>query len=156
MPIERTLIIIKPDAVNRAIVGEIMHRFERKGLKIIGMKFTHLTEKQLHDHYAHHKSKPFFPMLVEFMRQTPTVLMVLEGVGVIEICRTLCGATHGARALPGTIRGDYSVSTQSNIVHASENAKAAEEEIKRFFNNNELFEYERIDSEILYSEDELE
>ncbi len=152
---ERTLIIIKPDAINRAIVSEIMHRFERKGLKIVGMKMARLTEAQLHEHYVHLKGKPFFPSLVEFMRETPTVLMVLEGIGVIEICRNLCGATHGAKALPGTIRGDYSVSTQSNVVHASESQKIAEEEIKRFFGKNELFEYERIDSELLYSEDEM-
>lgn len=156
LKMERTLIIIKPDAMNRTIVGEIIHRFERKGLKIIGMKMAHLTEKQLHEHYAHLKGKPFFPMLVEFMQETPTILMVLEGVGVVEICRNLCGATHGAKALPGTIRGDYSVSTQSNVVHASESPKFAEEEIKRFFSKEELFTYEKIDSEILYSESELE
>ena len=151
---ERTLIIIKPDAVNRTIIGDIIHRFELKGFKIIGMKMTHLTPKLLKEHYAHHATKSFYPRLEKFMSQCPTVLMVLEGNGVVEAVRVMCGPTHGLKALPGTIRGDYSLSMQNNIVHTSDDVEAAKQEIARFFKPEELFDYNRIDTEMLYSEEE--
>lgn len=152
---ERTLIILKPDAVNRTIVGEITHRFERKGLKIVAMKMVHFDEKILEEHYEHHKKKPFFKKLAEFMRSTPCVLLVLEGNSVVDVVRKLAGPTHGAEASPGTIRGDYSLSNQSNIVHASDSVESAEKEIKRFFKDDEIFDYKRIDTEFLYSSDEI-
>ena|SRR3989344_1184661 len=151
---ERTLIIVKPDGVNRCMVGEIIHRFERKGLKIVGMKMAHLDEEILGEHYAHHKDKPFYRSLVKFMMHAPSLLMVLEGNHVVDVVRKMAGETHGAKALPGTIRGDYSLSQQANIVHASDSVETAKKEIKRFFRDNELFDYDRIDTEMIYAEEE--
>ncbi len=155
MALERTLVIIKPDAVNRGLIGEIIHRFERKGLKIIGLKMVHLKDKELEEHYAHHRGKPFFKHLVEFMKLSPTVLMVLEGNEAISVVRKMAGPTFGVEAPPGTIRGDFSMSISHNIVHASDSPQTAKEEIKRFFKKSELFPYERIDWSILYSEEDL-
>ena len=115
---------------------------------------SHLKDEILDVHYSHLADKSFFPRLKEFMKHSPTILMVLEGLNAVEVVRQLAGETHGAKALPGTIRGDLSMSTQSNVIHASEDVKAAEEEIKRFFNDDELFLYERVDFEILYADDE--
>ncbi|MFC1733246.1 nucleoside-diphosphate kinase [candidate division KSB1 bacterium] len=151
---ERSLIIIKPDAVNRTIMGEIIHRFERKGLKIVGMKMSHLDEETLGEHYSHHVGKPFYKNLVKFMMHCPALMIVLEGNDVVEVVRKIAGETHGAKALPGTIRGDYSLSTQCNIVHASDSVENAKKEISRFFKDNELFDYNRIDTEMIYAEDE--
>lgn len=151
---EKTLVIMKPDAVNRGIVGEVLHRFERKGLKIVGMKMTHLKDEILDVHYAHHKDKPFFERIKNFMKSAPSLLIVLEGNDAIEVVRKMAGPTKGSEALPGTIRGDYSMSTQNNIVHASDSKKTAEEEIWRFFNEDEIFPYQRIDWEMVYSVDE--
>ena len=155
MIVEKTLIIIKPDAVNRYLIGEIIGRFERKGLKILGMKMLHLDDELLGEHYAHIKDKPFFPRLKDFMQHSPSIVMALEGLNAITVVRQLAGETHGAKALPGTIRGDLSMSTQSNVVHASDSPEAAEAELKRFFKPEEIFEYTRIDSEILYADDEV-
>jgi nucleoside-diphosphate kinase len=152
---EQTLIIIKPDALNRTVVGEIIHRFERKGLKIVGMKMTHLTEDVLEEHYSHLKDKPFYPILMKFMQAAPSLLMILEGNNVVEVVRKMAGPTHGAEAEAGTIRGDYSLSNQNNVVHASDSVENAEKEIKRFFKPEEIFDYKRIDTEMIYSEQEL-
>ncbi len=154
MASEQTLVIIKPDALTRGIVGSILGRFEQKGLKIIACKLTHLSEAQLHEHYAHHKAKPFFPGLIEFMRSAPSIVVALEGNNVVDIVRRMCGETSGAKAGPGTIRGDYSLSNQNNIVHASDSVDAAKVELKRFFKDDELFHYHRIDYEMLYAKDE--
>lgn len=154
MPLQRTLVIIKPDALNRNLVGEIIHRFERKGLKIIGMKMMKLSEEILNEHYAHHAEKPFFEALKQFMQKAPVILLVIEGNNAIDVVRRLCGETDATRALPGTIRGDFALSVQCNIVHASDSAETAEKEIKRFFKEDEIFPYTKIDSEILYSEEE--
>lgn len=151
---ERTLIIIKPDAVNRTIVGEIIKRFEQKGLKIAGMKMSHLDEKTLGEHYSHHAGKPFYKGLVKFMMTCPSLLIVLEGNNSVEVVRRMAGETHGAKAMPGTIRGDYSLSNQCNAVHASDSVETANKEIKRFFRDNELFEYSRVDTEMIYAVDE--
>lgn len=151
---EKTLIIIKPDAINRSLVGEVMHRFERKGYKIVGMKMAKLKDKELEEHYAHLKDKPFFGELIKYMQKTPTLLMVLEGSNVVDVCRKMAGPTYGVEALPGTIRGDFSLSKQNTIIHASENKKLAEQEIKRFFKPEEIFEYDKIDFEMIYSEEE--
>ena len=154
MEIEKTLIIVKPDAVNRALVGEIVGRFERKGLKIIGMKMLHIHDELLEDHYSHLKDKPFFPSIKNYIQYSPTIVMVLEGLSAVTVVRNLAGETHGAKALPGTIRGDLSMSMQSNVVHASDSIESAKAEIERFFKEDELFSYTRIDSEILYANDE--
>jgi nucleoside-diphosphate kinase len=154
MIIEKTLVIIKPDAVNRSLIGEILSRFEKKGLKILALKMTYLSSEVLDEHYGHLKAKPFFPRIKEFMQHAPSILLILEGLDAINVVRKLAGETHGAKALPGTIRGDLSISTQSNVVHASDSKESAEIEIRRFFSENELFTYKRIDSDILYAEDE--
>ncbi|MCK9292495.1 MAG: nucleoside-diphosphate kinase [archaeon] len=152
---ERSLIIFKPDSLNRALVGEILHRFERKGLKIIGMKMTYLDDDLLGQHYFHLKDKPFFPRLKRFMQSAPSIVAVLEGNNVIEVVRNLVGVTRGYEALSGTVRGDYSLSGQCNVIHASDSPVNAELEISRFFNHDELFNYEKIDLEYIYAEDEL-
>ena len=156
MKIEKTLVIIKPDAVNRSLIGQIISRFERKGLKIVGLKTILLDDAILDEHYSHLSDKAFFPRLKDFMKQSPSIVMVLEGLNAVEVVRLAAGETHGAKALPGTIRGDFSISTQSNVIHASEDQKAAESEIKRFFKEDELFVYERMDYQILYADDERE
>lgn len=151
---ERTLIIIKPDAINRGLIGEVIHRFERKGLKIVGMKMAHLSEKILEEHYSHLVSKPFFPSIKRFMRSAPSVLMVLEGRKVVDVVRKMAGVTEGTEALPGTIRGDFSLSLQNTIIHASDSAETAKKEVKRFFTDSEIFEYTKVDSEMIYSDSE--
>jgi nucleoside-diphosphate kinase len=151
---ERTLIIFKPDALNRALVGEILHIFERKGLKIVGMKMIYLTDDILEDHYFHHKDKPFFPRIKKFMKSAPSICCVLEGNNAVTVVRNLSGVTRGYEASAGTIRGDYSLSGQCNIVHASDSLVSADIEIARFFKDNELFDYEKIDLNFIYAEDE--
>src|SRR3989338_7867465 len=140
--IEQTLILIKPDAINRGLLGEIVHRFERKGLKIVAMKIMHL------------KDKPFFPGVKKFMQASPTVIMVVEGFEAVEIARLMCGPTKASQAPAGTIRGDYALSVQSNVVHASDSKETARQEIKRFFKKEEVLEYDKIDFELLLAPDE--
>lgn len=151
---DRTLIIIKPDAINRSLAGQIISRFENKGLKVVGLKMRYLEDEELAEHYSHLKDKPFFPALRDFMKHSPSMLLVLEGAGVVDAVRLMCGPTHGLQANPGTIRGDYSMSIQQNIVHASESDDMAAEEIKRFFTPSELFDYERMDMSMVYSAEE--
>ena len=151
---ERTLVILKPDAVNRDFIGKIIARFEDKGLRIAGLKMEHLKPYKLEEHYAHHKGKAFYDGLVKYMSSVPCVLLVLEGKEAVKVVRNLVGATQSRDALPGTIRGDFSVSTQFNLVHASDSVETAKKEIARFFKSEELFEYKKISFEWLYSEDE--
>lgn len=153
---ERSLIIIKPDALNRSLVGEIVQRFERKGLKIAGMKMIRLDDKVLEEHYAHLADKPFFPRIRDFMKKWPVIVMVVEGLEAVESVRLITGETLGRKADAGTIRGDLSMSVQANIVHASDSQENARAEIKRFFKEEELFDWERIDLEVIYAEDERE
>ena len=152
---EQTFIIIKPDAVNRSIVGDIVSRFERKGLKIVGMKMEHLSEDILDEHYSHLKDKPFFPRIRDFMRAAPSVLLVIEGNNAVDVVRKMAGVTHGGEAEPGTIRGDFSLSIQNNVVHASDSVENGKAEIKRFFDAKEIHSYEKIDSTMIYSSDEM-
>jgi len=149
---EKTLIIIKPDAMQRNLLGEIIHRFERKGLKIVGIKMVQLSDAILEEHYIHHKDKPFFNDLKNFMESSPVVVVALSGVNAISAVRLIIGPTKGYEASAGTIRGDFSMSGQSNIVHASDSKKVAEEEIKRFFKEEELFDYKKEGIYYLYSE----
>ena len=134
MQAERSLIILKPDALQRGLVGSILHRFERKGLKIIGLKMVELEDLIIDEHYAHHKDKPFFSSLKHYMKSTPVILLALSGVHAIQAIRLIVGPTRGYEADAGSIRGDFAMSGQSNIVHASDSAESAEQEIKRFFN----------------------
>ncbi len=149
---ERTLIIIKPDALQRNLVGEIISRFEKKGLKIVGLKMMELDNLKLDEHYAHHKDQPFFGNLKKFMTSSPVLLMVLEGPEVIQACRIICGSTKGVEADAGTIRGDLSM-TNWNLVHASDSLDTAEMEIYRFFNEDELFNYKKLDSAMIYEQE---
>lgn len=151
---ERTLIIIKPDALQRNLLGKIIERFEQKGLKIVGLKMMRLDDVLLDEHYGHHKDKPFFESLKKFMKNSPVAVMVLEGLEAVKIVRMICGATSGRQADIGTIRGDFSMSTQANIVHASDSVETAEKEIWRFFNSDEIFDYQKIDFEHIYGEEE--
>lgn len=149
---ERSLIIFKPDAVQRNLVGEIASRFERKGLKIIGIKMMSLENAVLEEHYAHIKDKPFFPGVRDFMKASPVIVMALEGINAVSAIRLIVGPTKAWEANAGTIRGDFSLSTQSNIVHASESVEAGESEVKRFFTKDEIFEYKKIDTDFIYAE----
>lgn len=149
---EQSLIIIKPDAVQRNLVGEILTRFERKGLKIIGLKMMTVEDVKLEEHYAHIKDKPFFPGIRDFMKSSPVVVMGLSGIGAVASIRLLVGPTKGYEADAGSIRGDFSMSTQANIVHASDSVEAGKEEIARFFADEEIFNYKKIDQELIYSE----
>jgi len=154
MALERTLVIIKPDAVNRNLAGEVIKRLENKGLKIVAMKMQHLQPFLLQQHYAHHKDKKFYSELIAYMSSIPCVLAVLEGKEAIKVVRKMLGPTLGRDAEPGTIRGDYSMSNQANLAHASDSPEKAEEEIKRFFGEKEIFDYQKMDFDWLYSKDE--
>jgi len=150
---ERTLIIVKPDALHRGLVGEIVGRFERKGLKIVGMKMKQLEDVVLEEHYAHLKDKPFFSSIKEFMKSSPVILIVLSGINAIESTRIIVGPTKAYEADAGSIRGDLSLSTQSNIVHASDSTENAQEEIDRFFSSDELFDYTRNDFNYVFADE---
>src|ERR1041384_828811 len=139
---ERTLILIKPDAIQRGLIGRIITRFEEKGLKIAGVKFLNLTDELLNEHYSHLADKPFFGGTKRFMQQTPVVALCLEGLDAVETVRMLCGVTKARAAAPGTIRGDFGMSIQANLVHASDSLETAGKEVARFFSDSELFEYD--------------
>ena len=153
---ERTLVLLKPSVVKRMLMGEIITRFERKGLRIIGMKMLYMTDELVEEHYSHLKDKPFFPLLKKSMQATPVVAMCLEGVEVVRVVRAMAGVTNGRNAAIGTIRGDYSMSNQQNIVHASDGVHVAKEEIARFFNPEEIFEFGNLNFDSLYAVDEVE
>lgn len=138
---ERTLILLKPCTVQRRLMGEIINRIERKGLRIIGMKMMQLNEAILDEHYAHLADKPFFPTLKNAMMAAPVIAICAEGTEAVTVMRNITGATNGRKAAPGTIRGDYGMSGQENIVHASDSVENAEIEIRRFFKPEEIFEY---------------
>ncbi|MDQ5971291.1 MAG: nucleoside-diphosphate kinase [Patescibacteria group bacterium] len=152
MTYEKSLIIIKPDAVQRNLIGEIISRIEKKGLKIVGMKMISIQDAVLEEHYAHIKDKPFFPGIRDFMKASPVVVMAVDGINTISALRLLVGPTKAWEANAGTIRGDFSLSTQSNIVHASDSIENGEIEVKRFFESNEIFEYQKIDTDFIYAE----
>ncbi|MBI4433249.1 nucleoside-diphosphate kinase [Candidatus Uhrbacteria bacterium] len=151
---ERTCVLLKPDALQRGLLGEIVHRFERKGLQIVGCKMMQISDVVIDEHYAQYREKPFFGRLKEFMQSAPIVALVLEGVDAIETVRTLLGSTKGRTAPAGTIRGDFAMSLQSNLIHASDARETAEQEIMRFFRPEEIFSYEKADGCWVYAEEE--
>jgi nucleoside-diphosphate kinase len=153
--LERTLIIVKPDALQRNLLGRIITRFEEKGLKIAGMKMGYLSDDLLNEHYSHIADKPFFNDLKDFMKSSPVVFMVLEGVEVIDTVRIIVGPTKGRSADAGSVRGDFSMSNSNNVVHASDSLEMAGKEIKRFFKSEELFDYSKDDWNWVYGSDEL-
>ncbi len=152
---EKTLVILKPSAVQRALVGKVIDRFQQKGLTIAGCKMMQLDESILREHYAHLVDRPFFPSLVESMTVTPVIVMCLEGVDVVAVVRAMTGATNSRVAAPGTIRGDLGMSGQENIVHASDSPESAEVELKRFFKPEEIFDYKTITFTSIYAPDDL-
>ena len=151
---EKTLVLLKPSCVQRQLIGEILNRFERRGLRIAGLKLMQLDDAILREHYSHLADKPFFPTLAASMQVSPVVALALEGIDAVQVVRTMTGATNGRAAAPGTIRGDYSVSNQQNIVHASDSPENAAIELKRFFHPEEIFEYTSGAREYIYGADE--
>jgi nucleoside-diphosphate kinase len=142
---EQTFVMIKPDAVQRGLIGNIISRFEQKGIKLVAMKLVSVSKELAEKHYGVHKGKPFFEPTVKFITSSPVVAMVLEGENVINIVRTMMGKTNPAEATPGTIRGDFGQFIGRNIVHGSDGADTAEFEINLWFNKEELSQYTRID-----------
>lgn len=152
---ERVLVILKPDAIQRRLIGRIIERFECKGLKIVGMKMLKVSKKQAEKLYAVHKSKKFYLTLVNFITSSPVVVMVLEGVQAIGVVRKLLGKTFALEAEPGTIRGDFGMSICHNLIHASDSLDSAKYEIPIFFKETELLKYELIDHNFVYNPDDL-
>ena len=138
---ERTLIILKPDAVQRNLCGEIITRFEKKGLQIVGCKFMKISQQLAETHYEPHKGKGFYAGLVKFMTSSPVIVLALAGKDAIAIARKMMGATFGSKAEPGTIRGDFGVSNSFNLIHGSDSPEAAQRELGLFFKSDELIEW---------------
>jgi nucleoside-diphosphate kinase len=135
--VEKTLILLKPDCVKRRLIGRVLSRFEDKGLRVVGMKLMKMSQELAGQHYEAHKERPFYKGLVEFMTSDPIVAMVLEGPHAVQVCRDMMGATFGFKAAAGTIRGDFGISNQFNLVHGSDGPEAAEREIGLFFPGGE-------------------
>ena len=146
--------MVKPDGVQRGLIGEIIARFEQKGLKLSSIKMISLTDAILDEWYAHHKDKPFFPGLKSYMKSYPVVAMLWEGIDVVATVRTMIGITKARDAAPGTIRGDFAMSQQYNLIHASEDVAAAEREQRIIFRDNEIFDWQKIDEVHIYLDTE--
>ena len=140
---ERTLIIVKPDGVQRGLVGQVLGRFETRGFKLAGLKLMHISRSLAERHYAEHQGKPFYEGLVAFITSAPVVVGVVEGPGVVAIARAMMGATNPANADVGTIRGDFAVTMSYNVIHGSDSIASAEREIALFFDPSELLDYRR-------------
>ena len=154
MAVEKTLVLLKPCTVQRALIGEIINRFERKGLRIAGLKMMQLTDELLSEHYAHLAAKPFFQRVKDSMMAAPVIALCLEGVDAIDAVRTLTGPTNGRLAPAGTIRGDYSMSFQENIVHTSDGPETAKAEVARFFRPEEIYDWQPTNHGFTYAVDE--
>jgi len=142
MALEKTLILLKPDAVQRRLCGRILTRLEERGLKLLAMKFLRITRELSAQHYAEHVSKPFYPMLEEFITSGPVLAMVVEGPEAIGVVRGMMGKTNGRESAPGTIRGDFGLSRQVNLIHGSDSPEAAAREIRIYFHPEEVLEYD--------------
>lgn len=153
---ERALVLIKPDAIQRGLVGEITTRFEKKGLKLSGMKMMTLNDVILKQHYEHIADKPFFPGISRFMKSSPVIAQCWEGLEATTAIRILCGITKSREADAGSIRGDYAMSIQCNVVHASDSPEAGQREVALFFEDSELHQYDKSEYMHVYSEDEIE
>lgn len=140
---QTTLIILKPDAVQRGLMGQVIQRFESKGLQITGCKLMQISRDLAETHYAAHASKPFYPGLVRFMTSAPVLVLAVTGNDAIAICRKMMGATFGSKAEPGTIRGDFGVSNSFNLIHGSDSPEAAQRELELFFKPGEVLSYDR-------------
>ena len=151
---QRTLVLLKPDCVQRRLMGTIIKRFEDKGLNIVAMKMIRVTPELSRQHYAEHVEKPFYPSLEEFITSAPVVAMAIDGLDVISVVREMLGATSGLKASAGTIRGDYSSSRQMNLVHASDSEEYATRELELYFNEDELCNYEPVATAFMRAGDE--
>ena len=151
---QRSLVLLKPDCVQRRLIGEMISRFEAKGLRIVAMKLMQITPELSKQHYAEHVSKPFYPGLEAFIISSPVVALAVEGLEAIGVIRNMLGATSGLKAAPGTIRGDYSSSRQMNLVHASDGEEAAARELKLYFKDSEFCNYEHLLGSVLQASDE--
>ncbi len=151
---ERTLVLIKPDAIQRGLVGDIVCRLEKKGLKMVGLKMLKMDAGLAREHYAHLVGKPFYADLEKFVTAHPIIAMVVEGKSAVEVVRLIVGPTNATKAPGGTIRGDFSNSTSRNVIHASDSKETAEKEIKRFFRQQEIFDYEFANELFRYASDE--
>jgi nucleoside-diphosphate kinase len=156
MKTSRSAVLVKPDGLQRGLIGEIITRFERKGLKLIGLKMISMTDNQLSEWYAEHKDKSFFGDLKSFMGSFPIIAMVWEGIEAVPVVRKLVGTTLGREAEAGSIRGDFSMSQQFNLIHASANGEDAVREIDIIFSENELFDYSGTMECAVYADFELE
>lgn len=152
---EKTIIIVKPDGVQRGLVGEVVKRLELKGLKIVGLKMMYLSEDKLREHYAHHVEKPFYPGLEEFMKSSPVAVICAEGKNAVAAVRLVAGVTFAGEADGGTIRGDLAMG-MCNVVHCSDSVESAKDEVSRFFDEAEIFDYDKTDYLHVYMDDERE
>ena len=140
---ERTLVLIKPDGVQRGLVGELVRRFERRGLHLVGLKLTAISRELAEEHYAEHRGRPFFDAVIEFITSSPVVAMVWEGPNAVTMVRSMMGPTNPATAAPGTIRGDFGIDIGQNVIHGSDSPARAEQEVGLFFEKAELVSWER-------------
>ncbi len=152
---QQSLIIIKPSGVERGLIGKIIDRFQQKGLIIAGLKMMKLDEKILREHYAHLVDRPFFPSILSSMMASPVVVMCIKGVDAVAVIRSMVGVTNSRNATPGTIRGDFGMSSQENIIHASDSEENGIIETNRFFSPEEIFDYTPVHLKYIYSQDEL-
>lgn len=152
---QQTVVLVKPDGVQRGLIGKVIERFEQKGLHLVALKMVALDDPTLDQWYAHHADKPFFPSLKSYMKSYPVVAMLWEGIDAAETVRKMIGVTLGRKAEPGTIRGDFAMSQQYNLIHASESPDAAEKEAKLIFKDAEIFPWKKLDIEQIYTEEEL-
>ena len=153
---EKTLVIIKPDAIQRGLIGSIIQRFEQKGLKIVGLKMRQLGDQVLKEHYVHIADKSFFPGVSKFMQSTPVILMCWEGLDVVETVRRITGITKAREAEAGSIRGDFAMSVACNVVHASDSVETAKIEVARFFSEDDIFDYDKTEYLHVYIDEERE
>lgn len=151
---QQTVVLVKPDALQRGLTGEIIQRFDRKGLKLVAIKMLTLNDDILDEWYAHHKDKSFFPKLKTFMKWTPIVAMLWEGLDAISTVRKIVGITKGREAEAGSIRGDFGMSGQQNLIHASDSEEAAKKEKNLIFKENEIFTYQSASECLIYSQEE--
>ena len=143
LPFERTVVLVKPDGVQRGLIGKVISRFEDKGLQLVGLKIMNVSDTIVESHYSHLKDRPFFKSLTGFMQSSPVVAMVWQGVDVVNAVRLICGITNARKAEAGSIRGDFGMGNSANIVHASDSVENAKEEIVRFFDEHEVLDYDK-------------
>jgi len=154
--VQQTIVLVKPDGLQRGLVGEIIHRFERKGLKLVGVKMVKLTDEIINHWYEHHKEKSFFEDLKKFMQWTPVVAMIWDGVESIAAVRKIVGTTKGREAEAGSIRGDFGMSGSQNMIHASDSEESAAKERHLIFSDDEIFDYQSGMDCLIYSREDLE